>query len=210
MIASSAQTFLDPAFPRARPGPILVPVAPAAQPRPQIRTPEPVTPTQGHLRKELVALLPRLRRFAVSLTRNTADADDLVQEACMRAITASDSWDPTLGLDRWVFRILRNLWIGELRKRQVRLGKGHVAADETDELRHETTGEDHLVLKQLMGRLADLPSSHAAVLLLVAVEGYSYKEAADMLDVPQGTIMSRLFRARQMLAEQLAATARVT
>jgi RNA polymerase sigma-70 factor, ECF subfamily len=167
-------------------------------------------PSHRHLRKDLVALLPRLRRFALSLTRNPADADDLVQEACMRAISAGDSWDPAQGLDRWVFRILRNLWIGELRKRQVRLGKGQVAADETDELRIETTGEDHLALKQLMGRLADLPSGHAAVLLLVGVEGYSYKEAADMLDVPQGTIMSRLFRARQMLADQLAATTRVT
>ncbi len=210
MIASPAQTPLDPVFPRALPGPILVLVAPNAQLRPKDRTPGPVIPSQGHLRKDLVALLPRLRRFAVSLTRNTADADDLVQEACMRAISASDSWDPAQGLDRWVFRILRNLWIGELRKRQVRLGKGHVAADETDELRHETTGEDQLALKQLMGRLADLPSGHAAVLLLVAVEGYSYKEAADMLDVPQGTIMSRLFRARQMLADQLAKTAKVT
>jgi RNA polymerase sigma-70 factor, ECF subfamily len=167
-------------------------------------------PSHRHFRKDLVALLPRLRRFALSLTRNAADADDLVQEACMRAISASDSWDPMQGLDRWVFRILRNLWIGELRKRQVRLGQGHVAADETDELRLETTGEDHLALKQLMGRLADLPSGHAAVLLLVAVEGYSYKEAADLLDVPQGTIMSRLFRARQMLAARLATPAEVT
>ncbi|MES2143987.1 MAG: RNA polymerase sigma factor [Pseudomonadota bacterium] len=155
-------------------------------------------------------LLPRLRRFALSLTRNGADADDLVQEACMRAIAAGDSWDPGLGLDRWVFRILRNLWIGEVRKRQVRLGAGHVAADETDELRQDTTAEDHLVRKQLLGRLADLPTGHAAVLLLVGVEGYSYKEAADLLDVAQGTVMSRLYRARQMLAERLATTAEVT
>lgn len=210
MIASPSRTPIDPDFPTARPRPILVHAAADPQPHPENRTFRPVTPPHGHLRKELVALLPRLRRFALSLTRNAADADDLVQEACMRAISASDSWDPALGLDRWVFRILRNLWIGELRKRQVRLGKGHVAADETDELRIETTGEDHLALTQLMGRLADLPPGYAAVLLLVGVEGYSYKEAAETLDVPQGTIMSRLFRARQMLADRLAATAKVT
>lgn len=182
----------------------LLPFAPLMRtPKPN-RTASPDMQSHAYLRKELVVLLSRLRRFAVSLTRNAADADDLVQEACIRAISGGEAWDAAQGLDRWVFRILRNLWISELRKRQVRLGMGHVAASDTDELRHETTGEHHLALKQLMGRLADLPSGYASVLLLVAVEGYSYKQAAEMLEVPQGTIMSRLYRARQMLAEQLA------
>lgn len=166
--------------------------------------------TQAHLRRDLVALLPRLRRFAISLTRNAADADDLVQDACIKTISGVDAWDASQGLDRWVFRILRNLWISELRKRQVRMGTGQVDASEAEDLRDETTGEHHLERKQLMGRLAGLPSGYALVLLLVAVEGYSYKEAADVLDVPQGTIMSRLYRARQMLADQLAETVEVT
>ncbi len=167
-------------------------------------------PSHAHLRKDLVALLPRLRRFAISLTRNAADADDLVQDACMRAMTASDGWDPLQGLDRWVFRILRNLWISELRKRQVRLGMGQVDVTETDELRTEMTGEHDLAVKQLMGRLASLPSGYASVLLLVAVEGYSYKEAAEVLDLPQGTVMSRLYRGRRIMAEQLAEKAEAT
>jgi RNA polymerase sigma-70 factor, ECF subfamily len=162
--------------------------------------------SHASLRKDLVALLPRLRRFAVSLTRNPADADDLVQDACIRAIAQSAQWDPSQGLDRWVFRILRNLWISEVRKRQVRLGAGHIDATETDELRTENTGEHDLALTQLMGRLAALPTGYASVLLLVGVEGYSYKEAAEVLELPQGTVMSRLFRARQMLAERLAET----
>jgi RNA polymerase sigma-70 factor, ECF subfamily len=166
--------------------------------------------THTTLRQDLVALLPRLRRFALSLTRNGADADDLVQDTCIRAIASSADWDPAQGLDRWVFRILRNLWISEIRKRQVRLGSGQVDASETDELRTDTTAEHDLALKQLMGRLAGLPSGYSSVLLLVGVEGYSYKEAADVLDLPQGTVMSRLYRARQMLAEQLAATRQVT
>lgn len=207
MIAISVRPREGPPRPVVHLRPESVPTptsAPVLRPPISKRTASPEMQSHHHLRKDLVALLPRLRRFAVSLTRNTADADDLVQEACIRAISGSDSWDAAQGLDRWVFRILRNLWISELRKRQVRLGAGHIAADETDELRHETTGEHHLALKQLMGRLADLPSGYASVLLLIAVEGYSYKEAADMLDVPQGTIMSRLFRARQLLASQLA------
>lgn len=156
------------------------------------------------LRKELVALLPRLRRFAVSLTRNGPDADDLVQEACIKAIANAHDWDHALGLDRWVFRILRNHWISELRKRQVRLGQGHVDVTETEELRIETTAEHDLAARQVMGRLAGLPPAFSSVLLLVAVEGYSYKEAAEILDIPQGTVMSRISRARAMLADQLA------
>jgi RNA polymerase sigma-70 factor, ECF subfamily len=212
MIAIPVRSREGPNFQRVPPRIRAVAVATFAPPLRSLtkqRTASPDMKSHVNLRKDLVVLLPRLRRFAVSLTRNTADADDLVQDACIRVISGSDSWDPAQGLDRWAFRILRNIWISELRKRQVRLGAGHIAAAESDELRHETTGEHDLALKQLMGRLADLPSGYASVLLLVAVEGYSYKEAADMLDVPQGTIMSRLFRARQMLANQLAKTSEV-
>jgi RNA polymerase sigma-70 factor (ECF subfamily) len=155
------------------------------------------------LKKELVALLPRLRRFALSLTRNVADADDLVQDACIRAIQSAASWDASQGLDRWVFRIVRNHWISETRKRGVRMGEGQVDAAETDELRHEATGEHHLAMREIMGRLAALPKGFSEVLLLVAVEGYSYAEAAELLDIPQGTVMSRIHRARQLLADEL-------
>lgn len=155
------------------------------------------------LKKDLVALLPRLRRFALSLTRNVTEADDLVQDACIKAIQNAASWDASQGLDRWVFRILRNHWISETRKAGVRLGQGHVDAGETDELRHEATGEHHLAMREIMGRLAALPSGFSEVLLLVAVEGYSYVEAAELLDLPKGTVMSRIHRARQILAEEL-------
>jgi RNA polymerase sigma-70 factor (ECF subfamily) len=162
------------------------------------------------LKRELVALLPRLRRFAISLARNLPDADDLVQEACIRAIARADDWDPEQGLDRWTFRILRNLWVSETRKDRVRLGAGRVDAAEAAELRSEATGESHLAAAELMGRLAALPAGYAEVLLLVAIEGYSYAEAAELLDIPQGTVMSRIHRARQILAEQLKATRQVS
>jgi RNA polymerase sigma-70 factor (ECF subfamily) len=162
------------------------------------------------LRQDLVALLPRLRRFALSLTHSPSDADDLVQDACFRAIASASDWDPSQGLDRWAFRILRNLWITELRKRQVRLGAGHIDAGEADELQTHRTGEHDLALTQLMGRLAALPPAYGSVLLLIGVEGYSYKEAANLLDVPTGTVMSRLYRARQMLAEHLSETQTVS
>jgi RNA polymerase sigma-70 factor (ECF subfamily) len=155
------------------------------------------------MQSELVSLLPRLRRFAVSLTRNGPDADDLVQDACIKAMANAQDWDRSQTLDRWVFRILRNHWISELRKRQVRLGQGHVDVHETEELITTTTAEHDLAARQVMGRLAGLPPAFSSALLLVAVEGYSYKEAAEILGIPQGTVMSRISRARALLADQL-------
>lgn len=169
-----------------------------------IRSATPPMTLHHPLGPDLVALLPRLRRFALSLTRNPADADDLVQETCTRAIAQASAFNPALGLDRWLFRILRNLWVSELRKRRVRLGQGQVDAAETDELRSDTTAEHMWELTQLMGRLAALPPGYATVLLLVGVEGYTYQETADLLEVPHGTVMSRVHRARLLLAERLA------
>lgn len=158
------------------------------------------------LKKDLIAMLPRLRRFARTMTRSVTEADDLVQEACLRALSRSDQWDPSQPLDRWVFRITRNLWISELRKRQVRLGQGHVPADETNELVSRDTGEESVVASQLKGKIAALPQDLSSVLLLVSVEGYSYAETAELLSVPIGTVMSRVHRARKLLAQELAQT----
>ncbi len=156
------------------------------------------------LRRDLVVLLPRLRRFALSLTRNAADADDLVQDTCLRAMSRAADWDAAQGLDRWVFRILRNAFISDTRRARTRVGQGQVDATEATELRTHATAEHDLAATQIMGRLAALPEGYAATLLLVAVEGYSYAEAAELLSVPAGTVMSRVSRARQMLAERLA------
>lgn len=155
------------------------------------------------LKKDLIALLPRLRRFAGSMTRSQAEADDLVQDTCLRALSRPDQWDPSRPLDRWVFRIMRNLWISEVRKRQVRLGQGHVPADETNELVTHKTAEQNLEAAQLFGQVAALPEELASVLLAVSVEGYSYSEAAELLDIPIGTVMSRIHRARKVLAKQI-------
>ncbi|MEO1536339.1 MAG: RNA polymerase sigma factor [Pseudomonadota bacterium] len=158
----------------------------------------------SEMKSELIAMLPRLRRFARSLTRSVPEADDLVQEACLRALSRADQWDPSQPLDRWVFRITRNLWISELRKRGVRMGEGQVAADETSELVTTETGENRVAATQLQAKIAGLPPDLSAVLLAVSVEGYSYAEAAELFDVALGTIMSRVHRARKALAASLA------
>lgn len=159
--------------------------------------------TLDHMKLELVALLPRLRRFAKTLTHNAPDADDLVQDACLRAIARHTRWDPSQPLDRWMFRMLRNLWISDLRKRQVRTGKGLVAAEEAPELITLEGGESAVLHRDLSLSISDLPSELGSVLLLVAAEGYSYRETAELLSIPIGTVMSRLYRARHMLAARL-------
>ena len=158
------------------------------------------------MKTELIGILPRLRRFARTLTRSVPEADDLVQEACLRALARSDQWDPSLPLDRWMFRITRNLWISEIRKRQVRLGEGQVPAEEASELKDVRTGEAQAMAGDLQKQIAAMPSELASVLLAVSVEGYSYAEAADLFDIPVGTVMSRVHRARKALAQMIAET----
>lgn len=158
------------------------------------------------VKQDLIALLPRLRRFALAMTKSAADADDLVQDACMRALSRQSQWDPAQPLDRWVFRILRNLWIDELRKRQVRLGQGHLPAEDATELVSPETGETQFAAQELHQQITALPEELSLVVLTVSVEGYSYAEAAKLLDIPVGTVMSRLHRARKQLAQGIAQT----
>ena len=158
---------------------------------------------QDRFRQDLIALLPRLRRFARTLTRSTADADDVVQEACVKALARYHQWDPAQPLDGWVFRIARNHWFSELRKRQVRTGQGQVDAADTPELSVAPEGEARLAAAEVENHVSALPADLSTVLLLVCAEGYSYKEAASLLDIPIGTVMSRIYRARKILSTSL-------
>jgi RNA polymerase sigma-70 factor, ECF subfamily len=155
--------------------------------------------TPDQFKSDILSLLPRLRRFGLSLTRSGADADDLVQDAYAAALTKWHQFDPSQHLDRWMFRIVRNLWISELRKRKVRQGEGTIPAEDATELRTDTDAEDAMLARQVRGQVDALPADLAQPLLLVCAEGYSYREAADLLDIPIGTVMSRIHRARKIL-----------
>ena len=150
----------------------------------------------------MLEVLPRLRRFAVSLTGNRHDADDLLQSTVERVLTRA--MPDNVDVSKWMFRILRNLWIDEIRARDVRL-----KAAERPEWQDEqiVAGEDavlgELTLREVERAMSALPAEQREVMSLVAVEGFSYREAAEVLDVPIGTIMSRLARARAGLAKQL-------
>lgn len=151
---------------------------------------------------DLVPLLPRLRRFALALSRSGDEADDLVQAACERALQARDSFIPGTKLDSWLFRIIRNLWFDRLRRRATR--GNEVDADEQIDLSDpvaDSLVEDRLYLREVWQRMQELPEHQREVLVLVCAEDLSYREAAEILDIPVGTVMSRLKRARRKISE---------
>ncbi len=150
----------------------------------------------------LIAFLPNLRRFAISLCGSRDLADDLVQAACERALANAGRFEPGTRLDAWMFRILRNLWIDQVR-RQKTAGVHDDIAERPDIVGSsgEREAEARLILKTVAEAIAELPDGHREVLLLVCVEELSYREAADILGIPIGTVMSRLARARKNLAE---------
>jgi RNA polymerase sigma-70 factor, ECF subfamily len=162
------------------------------------------------LRSALAELLPRLRRFGMSLTGSRADGDDLVQMACERALTRQSQLQIEARLDKWMYRIMRNLWVDELRARQVRR---HDPIESLDRVSFEdgaSAAESRLTLAAVRRALGDLPEEQRTVLTLVCVDGLSYKEAAEVLAVPIGTVMSRLARGRQELHRKLTARGRGT
>lgn len=160
--------------------------------------------TSAALRTEIVALLPRLRRFARSLTGNAADADDLVQAGVERALRHLDRYMPGTRLDSWLFKVLKNAWIDEVRGRARR---GRVLAPEAE---GEHVGDDGLAsaearqqLIEVEAAMRELPEEQRLVIALICVEGLSYAEASEVLDVPVGTLSSRLTRGRETLLARL-------
>ena len=157
------------------------------------------------VRQQLVSLLPRLRRFAYGLTGSVDDGDDLVQSACERALTRLDQWQPGTRLDSWMYRIVQTVWIDRIRTRRRREGIGEGPDPDSlpgGDLDRELEARSTLVA--VHREVARLPDDQRAVLLLVSVEGLSYRQAAETLDVPIGTVMSRLARARLALGKALA------
>lgn len=154
--------------------------------------------------QQLVALLPRLRRFARGLTRSPEDGDDLVQAACERALTRRDQFEAGSRLDSWMYRIVQNIWI-DSRRRQKKEALTLDPALLAEQAVPAGTGtpEDGLYLAQVRQAIAVLPEEQRVVLMLVSVEGASYKDAAEILDLPLGTVMSRLSRARLALGRAL-------
>ncbi len=150
----------------------------------------------------MLALLPRLRRFAAGLARDPADGDDLCQATVLRALDRRDQWHQGSRLDSWMMTMMRNIWIDEQRARR-RRGETFVAEEAGAGIGAGGGQEEAVELGVIDRALRTLPDEQREAVLLVMVEGYSYKEAAAIVGCPVGTLNSRLVRGRDALLAQL-------
>jgi len=152
----------------------------------------------------LAEALPRLRRFAHALSRDPSDADDLAQQAVERALRSRAQWEPGTRLDAWLYRIMRNLWIDEgrsrSRKAKVERPPGHGENVGFDPRPAQDAAID---LARVMVTMERLPDEQREVVALILIEGFGYREAAELLDLPIGTVSSRLMRGRSALLAML-------
>ncbi|KQM23670.1 MULTISPECIES: RNA polymerase sigma factor [unclassified Sphingomonas] len=151
---------------------------------------------------ELLTHLPLLRRVAHALARNPADADDLLQAAVERALTRRDQWQAGTRLDAWAIRILRNLWIDTVRA-QARRRETFVPPEAGDAVGRQGEQEMTVEMHNIGRAMGKLPPEQREVIALVMVEGFAYREAAEILDIPIGTLTSRLVRGREALLGHL-------
>lgn len=146
----------------------------------------------------ILALLPRLRRFAAGLSRDTGEADDLCQMTIERALRSRSKWQQGTRLDSWMYRMMRNIWIDEIRAR-TRRSETFVVEDAGLGVGASGGQEARVELADMDRALARLPDEQREAVLLVMVEGWSYKEAAEIVGCPVGTLNSRLVRGRDAL-----------
>ena len=142
----------------------------------------------------------------MALTRSRTDADDLLQASCERALNRVSQWDPDTRLDSWMFRIMQTVWFNEKRAQEVRNRYSQRESQEqTVAGNAEEQAEARLLLRHVEQEISALPAEQRALLVLVCVEGLTYKEAAEVLSIPIGTVMSRLASARLKLMKRLEA-----
>ena len=146
---------------------------------------------------QLVALLPKLRRLARGLTGSADEGDDLVQSACERALSRTQQFQPDSRFDHWMYSILRSIWIDAIRRRRRR----EISVDPATLVNHpggnlESETHGRIAVEEVKRAVAALPEEQRESLLLVCVEGVGYRRAAQILDLPMGTVTSRVFRAR--------------
>jgi RNA polymerase sigma-70 factor, ECF subfamily len=157
--------------------------------------------SRREVRAGLEPSLARLWRYALVLSRARDRADDLVQATCLRAIERADQFVPGTRVDRWLFAILRSIWLNEIRSQRIREGAGFVDAADALTTDGEREIEMNITAAAVLRAIDRLPEAQRETVLLVYGEGYTYAEAAAALGVPIGTIMSRLAAGRAALSK---------
>ncbi|MEM7405838.1 MAG: RNA polymerase sigma factor [Pseudomonadota bacterium] len=151
------------------------------------------------VRTELVSARLRLWRFCLSLTRNRASAEDLMQSTCVRILERAHQFRRGTRFDSWMFRIAQTVWLNEVRRDQLRAEQSFSGGD-LDELTSPTDPERDAAGRDVLNAVLSLPEAQRVTILLVYVEGFSYAETAEILDIPLGTVMSRIGAGRRSLA----------
>lgn len=145
--------------------------------------------------------MPRLWRYGLVLSRQKHLAEDLVQATCVRALERAGQFAAGTRLDRWLLAIMHSIWLNELRSQRVRQGQGFVDAEQELSFDGESLAQEQVLAAQVIKRVNGLPEAQRETVFLAYVEGLSYKEIAEVLHIPVGTVMSRLAAARAKLAE---------
>ena len=158
-----------------------------------------LTKSESEIREGLPGLMPRLWRYAMVLSSDRSLAEELVQATALRALERAGQFQPGSRLDHWSFAILSSIWKNDLRARKVRLGAGHVPVEEVELSDTKSDPEVNILARQVLSLMSQLPDAQRETLFLVYVEGFSYAEAAERLDIPIGTVMSRLANGRKRL-----------
>ncbi|MGF1453806.1 MAG: RNA polymerase sigma factor [Alphaproteobacteria bacterium] len=154
----------------------------------------------------LKPLLPQLWRFALSLTGDPSQADDLMQATCVRALERAHQFEPGTRLHSWAYSIMVSIWRNQIRAERLRRPSGDM--DEAALRGNDTRGavESSILAGQVLTALSDLPDAIRVTFTLVYIEGLTYREAAETLEIPLGTVMSRLASARKTLTRHLGET----
>ena len=159
--------------------------------------------SETEIRAGLPAIFPRLWRYALVLTANRDAANDLAQATCLRALQKADSYQTGTLLDRWLFRMAHRIWLNELRSAAVRRGGGLQAVEDVEIPDTRPDAETNFFVREVLHSVYALPEAQRAAVILVYVEGFSYAEAAEIMDVPVGTVMSRLAAARKVVTARM-------
>ena len=160
--------------------------------------------TYREVHRGIKDIFPRLWRYCLLLTGATHHADDLAQSTCLKALEKSDNFQLGTNLDRWLFTIAKNMWLNERRAQAIRQSGSLSTNENVDILASRHTNPDvSIVHSDVLKSILQLPETQRIVVALVYIEGYSYKDASKILDIPIGTIMSRLSTARHKLSRQL-------
>jgi RNA polymerase sigma-70 factor (ECF subfamily) len=151
------------------------------------------------IENKIVDTLPRLRKFAYGLTGSIEKGDDLVQSTCVRAIEKSSQWQVGTKFDSWMFRIAKNIFTDSWRKQKVKDRVLEQIKQESDKRLEHDQLDNYVTFCEVREAMNCLSEKHKIILMLVCVEGYSYQESSEILNIPVGTVASRVVRARNAL-----------